>query len=110
MSFGVDEGLWREVKVAAVGEGLSVTRFVTGLLERELGYGGSVGSVGGERVGASGAGSADHGGRVGDDDPECGVGAAGFVNVPDWAKDIRKPVHTSVQDVVVEPDPLSEIA
>lgn len=46
MSFVVDEGLWCAVKAAAVAGGVSVTAFVTGLLEDAVVVERPVGGVG----------------------------------------------------------------
>ena len=46
VSFVVDEGLWGAVKAAAVAGGVSVTAFVTGLLEDAVVVERSVGGVG----------------------------------------------------------------
>lgn len=69
VSFVVDESLWAAVKGVAAGRGWSVTRLVTELLEREVGYGDvGTGPADSARVGASGGfvGSQRGGDRGGD--------------------------------------------
>lgn len=64
VSFVVDEALWVAVKGAAAACGWSVTRFVTEILEREVGCGDvGVGPGGGARFAAGGAGSGEERGR-----------------------------------------------
>lgn len=64
VSFVVDEGLWVAVKGVAAASGWSVTRFVTELLEREVGCGDfGVGPGGGARAETGGFGSGEERGR-----------------------------------------------
>ena len=119
VSFVVDEGLWGAVKGAAASRGWSVTRFVTEVLEREVGCGDvGVGPGGGARAETGGFGAGEERGRGGVADPvESSVGRV------DWDKILAEgisrkaaapwSVAEAVADSAVNPyrlDPIEEIA
>lgn len=114
VSLVVDNELWFLVKRSAAAEGLSVTAWVTALLEEGVHVGDGVGRAGGGGVGAEGFVSAAFGGRGGDGDLVGGVvGRRGGVeHVPDWAV----PIVAARGDASIdsgtsqEVDPLEEIA
>ena len=119
VSFVVDEGLWAAVKGCAVARGWSVTRFVTEVLEREVGDGDfGVGPGGGARFAAGGFGAGEERGRGGVVDPvEPAVGRVDWDRV--LAQGISRKaaapwsVAEAVADSAVNPyrlDPIEEIA
>ena len=113
VSLVVDSELWFLVKRSAAGEGLSVTAWVTALLEEAVHVGVGVGSAGGGDSGSEGQVSAGVGGRVGDGDFERGVvGRRGVEHVPGWAVPIVAVRRDASIDSGVAPevDPLEEIA
>lgn len=104
VSFVVDESLWAAVKGVAAGRGWSVTRLVTELLEKEVGYGDAgVGPRDREGSGASGGvdGALRGGGSGGD--TVSGVAGRGV----DWDSLL---VAGRAAKVSVVLDPIEEIA
>ena len=107
VSFVVDEGLWVAVKGAAAACGWSVTRFVTELLEREVGCGDvGVGPGGGARFAAGGAGAGEERGRDRVDDP-----VQSSSQRVDWDALLQRGREAKVQPVPnMMLDPIEEIA
>lgn len=107
VSFVVDEALWAAVKGAAAASGWSVTRFVTELLEREVGCGDvGVGPGGGARASAGGAGAGEERGRDRVDDP-----VQSSVERVDWDALLQRGREAKVQPVSnMMLDPIEEIA
>ena len=115
VSFVVDEALWVAVKGTAAASGVSVTRWLTDVLEREVRFDGSGGDD--ARLGVS---AAPTGGGVGDrpgggGSAAAGVGAGDARQVVDWdallakGRENRVPVmgRASLYD---GRDPIEEIA
>lgn len=119
MSFVVDEALWAAVKDCAVARGWSVTRFVTEVLEREVGDGDfGVGPGGGARAEAGSFGAGEERGRDRVADP-----VESSSQRVDWDRILAEgisrkaaapwSVAEAVADSVVNPyrlDPIEEIA
>jgi len=120
VSFVVDTGLWGAAKGVAVARGWSVTRLITELLEKEVGYG-DAGVGEGHRVGATAEGVVDrtHGGGSGSSHSVPGTARRGVVvtpNVPsgpDWDTILARGFAAKVgvvRDVASQVDPIEEIA
>ena len=109
----LDPGLDRLLVAGAKASGVSVNRFVVGLIEQEVARGSyGDGRRGDGGVEAPGVGVGLSGGRVGDGDLERVSGQGGPV---DWqglleAGRLAKGRVHSVQPVLGEPDPLDVIA
>lgn len=111
VSFVVDSSLWAAVKGSAAARGWSVTRLVTELLEKEVGYG-DVGIGSGDRVGASSQGGASgaYGGGSGAGHSFSGAAGRGV----DWDSLLeagKEKKFTSIfTGETVTIDPIEEIA
>ena len=110
----LDPGLDRLLVAGAKAAGVSVNRFVVGLIEQEVARGSyGDGRRGDGGVEAPGVGVGLSGGRVGDGDS---VGVSGSGRRVDWdglleaGRAAKRPVHDSVQPVLGEIDPLDVIA
>jgi hypothetical protein len=101
----VEGDLHVAVKSAAATAGVSITEFVTSVLEKEVGHG-SVGVGSGDRVGFASSGSVDgaHGGRGSGSDTQSGASGRGV----DWDSLLLagKKAKASVGSI----DPIQEIA
>lgn len=121
VSFVVDSALWGAAKGVAVARGWSVTRLITELLEREVGYG-DAGDGPRDRVGATAESNVDgsHGGGSsrGHSQPSAtgrGIAelpAAPTSKAPDWDAILASgfAAKTSVRHTVLQVDPIEEIA
>ena len=121
VSFVVDTGLWGAAKGVAVARGWSVTRLITELLEKEVGYG-DVGIGEGHRVGATAEGVVDrtHGGGSSTSHSQPGVAGRGIAErtaaptpkSPDWDAILASgfAAKTVGRNVALQVDPIEEIA
>ena len=121
VSFVVDTGLWGAAKGVAVARGWSVTRLITELLEKEVGYG-DVGVGAGHRVGATAESVVDrsHGGGSSPSHSVPGTTGRGIAEPPatqgkqspDWNAILASgfAAKSVVRDTMSQRDPIEEIA